>query len=119
MRGVRFLRFIASTVQPRVGTALLALALGFCTSAQSLLSQTAEQTGEQAARKIDSGDLNAARSLLISALKLYPRSIALHKLLATLEFKEQHFGPMRSELLRTLELDPADTETRLNLAMLE
>ena len=92
MRGVRAPRFIVRTVQQSAGTALLALALGFCPSPQSLFSQTAEQMAERAARKIDAGDLQEARSVLVFALKQYPRSAALHKLLATLEFKEEHFA---------------------------
>src|SRR5205807_53444 len=100
MHGVHPRGLTASVIQPEMSGLFLALWAAFSFSPHILLSQTAQRVAEQAAQKIDAGDLEAARRMLASALKLYPRSITLHKLLATLEFKEQHFDVMRAELLR-------------------
>ena len=94
--------------------------LGFAALGQPAFCQVgAEKAADNAAQSIDRGDLGEGRNILDQALKQYPRSAALHKVAAALEFKAGRFDAMRAELLRALACDANDSEIYLNLALLE
>ena len=114
---------LQSMETPRWQKLILAGAVGLfgvASSCSPALGQVAAGTvAESAAQAIDRGDLVGARSVLEPALKQYPRSAALHKIAAVLDFKTGQLDAMRAELQQTVECDPNDSETYLNLALLD
>ena len=116
----QFREKLMAALWQRAGMAGVAALLGLAALRQPLFCQAgAQKAAENVAQSIERGDLKGARNILDLALKQYPRSAALHKVAAVLEFKSGHLDSMRAELLRAAECDPNDAETHLNLALLE
>src|SRR2546422_4849412 len=87
-------------IRASAGVAILAAIPALFLANPPWLPQSEEEAAEQAAQKIELGDLSTARRLLDAAVRRHPRSASLHKLLASLEFKrsEEHTSELQSRL---------------------
>jgi Flp pilus assembly protein TadD len=87
--------------------------------ATSRTDRQAAQLHEQAARALQSGQLDVARNAIEQAVALSPRDAGYRQLLADIYLKSGRFASARTTYGDVLELDPSNLRAGLSIALIQ